>query len=35
MLAALVSLIAMLGGAIVVTACLNALLQLEDCNNKE
>ncbi len=35
MLTALVSLIAMLGAAIVVTACLNALLQLEDCQAEE
>lgn len=35
MLAAMVSLIAMVGGAIVFTACLEALLQLEDCKSKE
>ena len=35
MLAALVSLIAMVGGALVITACLDALLQLEDCKNEE
>lgn len=35
MLAALVSLVAMVGGAIVIAMCLDALLQLEDCKNEE
>lgn len=35
MLAALVSLIAMVGGAVVIIACLDALLQLEECKSEE